>query len=216
MYKKLYIEIMLVFAVVASATAAIAYQGGMLSNTATENIAVGAGPTTVPSNINGPTTAFTAVAIADNNAMVKEWKLKNPDAKVESISTQECQAGSASVWSFIFAGNSEKATVEVTNGRVALSIVNGTHASHTLDIAALIDSEKASSIATEVLSKDGYTPTGPATADLSYMKGYAGVWDLSYPIGNSYYILRLDASTGSVIGKAVIGAGGMAGAYSDT
>jgi len=205
MIKKAYIGLIVVIAVVVIASAAFAYNEGMLGESEQQK---SPGNSTPSANVlapAGPVSAFKALSMAEYSGVVKEWKSKNSNTSIEGISTQVCDSGLASAWAIVYAGDSEKAFVEVNDGIVNLTIENGARPSYVLDTDGMIDSDKAFSIALDTLRIEGYSPTGLTSVELGYVDQYKAIWDLSYPIGTDYYIIRMDAMTGTIVGKAHVG-----------
>jgi hypothetical protein len=203
MIKKAYIGLIVVIAVVVITSAAFAYNEGMLGEPGQLK---SPGNSTPSANAYvGPVSAFKALSMAEDSSVVREWTSKNSKTSVEGISTQVCDSGLASSWTIVYVGDSEQAFVEVNDGMVNLTIENGAHSSYVLDTGNMIDSDKACSIALDALKLEGYSPTGLTSIELGYVEQYKGIWDISYPIGTDYYIVRMDAMTGTIVEKAHIG-----------
>ncbi|HTY89541.1 MAG TPA: hypothetical protein VMC84_00020 [Methanocella sp.] len=210
MIKKEYLVISLVLVILVAASAAIIYTNGTQESAQRPTGSIVPTPSPMILTSDEQVSAFTALEIANNSESVSTWMSTNRGSvAVESISTEASVGGKSGVWTIIYAGSPNKAGVQVTGTGVNLTTLPGSFPAHTLDIAGLIDSDRAISLSNDILNKEGYTPTGPASAELSYMGPYAGVWDLSFPVGNDYYVIRLDAKTGSLIGKSIVGAGGV-------
>ena len=205
MVKKAYIGLMFVIVLLVFGTAAFMYNGSTQTNPGTQPGPENNSTMPVALTTGEPVSAMGALKIADDSPIVRAWKLNQTNPGIESISSEACDSGVAGMWTIVYAGNTDKVSVQVNGGKVDLTPLASAHTPDTLNVSGVIDSDRAFSIAAELIRQGGYSPTGPASVELYSAPDHRGIWDLMYPVEGSYFIVRLDANNGSVVTKTLIG-----------
>lgn len=202
MAKKGYIIIGAVLVLALLLVGAVAYEMGLFS-----------GPTTTSPSpsipaisglINGTSsiTALQALAVSENNASIQAWKSGKSNVVFSGVSSQFCNDGTANTWTITYDSDVEKISVNVNgDGAIITGKVTRTQdmaPSIKISTAGLIDSSNASEAAKELIYNNGFDVNGPGTMDL--ISGGTGVyiWDISYPVSDGYFIVRVDAASGKV------------------
>jgi hypothetical protein len=172
-------------------TGVVSVQASPHANTSTVNT----------SNVSG-ITALQAVSIASSSIDINNWKTGQTNVTLSRLYSSLCSDGLSPAWTAIYDSDHEEIMTKVnSNGTTILSTVQRTpdmaHAQNIL-ISGLIDSDKASDIASTAVSGTNMQITGPLTIELVPSGTGAYMWDISYPVDNGIYIVRVDASSGKV------------------
>lgn len=207
MVKMAYIIIGIALVAALSMTGAVIYRYSGIAEPA--NVSTPTPEPNVTLNGSGGTvTALQAFTIADNDAGVKAWEAGKSNVSLARVSADSCDAGLSDNWTLAYASDSGEVSVHVVNASVAgispVETPERLYPMQTVQIDTLIDSDRACSISSEAMANAGMSASGPASARLAFGAGGVPVWDLSYPVGQGYYIVRMDASSGTIIGSAVV------------
>ena len=148
--------------------------------------------------------ALQALSIANNDSNVTSWRSSQADVYVSDISTESSSNGLSDTWVITYILDSSQALVGVRNGLVDyvnLSMLKpGAAPTPELETAGVINSDRASGIAASTLSSMGVTAGGPASFELYPGEKDTSLWDIIYPDNGGYYLVRLNATSGQVIG----------------
>lgn len=149
-------------------------------------------------------TALQALSVANNDSNVTGWKSSQADVYASDISTEASSNGLSDTWVITYVLGSSQALVGVRNGLVDyvnLSMLKpGSTSSPELETAGVINSDRASGIAASTLSSLGVVAKGPASFELYPGEKNTSLWDIIYPVNGGYYLVRLNATSGQVIG----------------
>jgi hypothetical protein len=187
--------------------AVVYYQGDVPGLTATASPPPSSDSGLVGSN--GTVTALRALSIAESNTNVKTWKAGNKNVSIGQISSDFCTDGLSSTWTITYASDTEEATAHVENMTMAgITVTKSTerlYPVHIVPVDGLIDSAGAFDIASGPRKNVGVRTIGPASAALVFKASGAPIWDINYPLdGGGSYIVRIDASSGSITESATL------------
>ncbi|HTX43669.1 MAG TPA: hypothetical protein VMC61_02985, partial [Methanocella sp.] len=152
-----------------------------------------------------------ALSIAENDAGVAKWKAGVSNVLITGIAADSCEQGLSRIWRVTYsASGGKEATVEVLDGSVknintTVTQIPGPGAG--LTVQGLLDSDAASRIAVEEMGKADNAPSGPGSFEVWPGTQGAPVWQITYPIEGGYYIFRIDARLGNMIGGALFHTG---------
>jgi hypothetical protein len=181
---------------------AVAYNSGLFSGSTTTSPSPSIPAITGLMNSTSSITAFQALAVAENNASIKAWKSGKSNVVFSGISSQFCVDGSANTWTIAYDSDVEQIAVNVNgDGAVIGSTVKRTQdmaPSVQISTAGLIDSSNASEAAKELIYNNGFDVNGPSTMKLISGGTGAYIWDISNPVSDGYFIVRVDAASGKV------------------
>lgn len=147
-------------------------------------------------------TAFQAVSVAGSSANIASWKSGKADVTLSRLYSSLCTDGLSTAWTAIYDSGNEEIIAKINgNGTTIMSTIPRTpdmaHAQN-IQIDGLIDSDKASDIASTAVAGTGMKITGPLTIELVPSGTGAYMWDISYPVDNGFYIVYLDAKSGKI------------------
>lgn len=185
----------------------VAYDQGLLKGVMGEkSINVTPTPLTVMDDetiISQPVSALTALSTVEGSSKFKNWKAGKADAFVTGISSESCNGGLSNIWTITYVSGSEQAVVLYDSGRI-LNIIKSPIQGEVSQMPKLIsgsvmDSNKASDIASANLTARGKVATGLASFELAPGAQNTSNWDVIYRITDGFYMIRLDSASGNVL-----------------
>lgn len=163
------------------------------------------------SESNGTVTALQALSVADKDVNVKNWKDDNKNVSIGQISSDFCTCGLSDTWTITYASDTGEASAHVENGTMrgmtATKTPERLYPVHNTPVNRLIDSTAAFDVAarTGIDASDASVNTmAPASTTLAFKASGSPIWDINYQMDGGNYIIRIDASSGSVIESAAL------------
>lgn len=202
MVKQLHIvlgAILVVAVAIVAAVALFAFNPGGGSGT----------PTPVPgqSAVAKPVTAFQALWASENNSSVTGLKAGSTNAYAVDIASETCTDGLSTSWTVTYRIGGQQALVRVDNGAVAdIRTITGGTSSPRIATAGQMDSDAADALAEYALALANQHASGRASVEFMAGGNGAQVWDFIYPVRNGSYLVRLNATDGSVVASTPLGA----------
>jgi hypothetical protein len=204
MVKKVYLIAGVALVAVLLVIGAFAYEKGIGSGTNQ----VSPSPTVAAVNLTAgeEVTAFHALAFAESDQQVTDWETGKDNVSITMISSDFCDRGFSDRWTISYVSDTMDVVVKLDNGTIYVTQPETSQGipqqAQRITTTGLIDSTNASSIAIGTMNKAGLYPKGLASAKLTAKASGTYVWDLSFSLENGgYYIIRIDASSGNVIGS---------------
>jgi uncharacterized protein YpmB len=152
-----------------------------------------------------PISAFQAVEISGKNNTVAGW---SNNAYVTDITSEICAQGLSEMWIITYNVGNQQAYVRVSNGVVSdINTTSGAIQSPKVTTTGLIDSDKASSIAANVILSADQVTTGPISMEIMAGEQNTPIWDVIYKVQDGYYLVRLNATDGNVTGSTELSNG---------
>ena len=207
MVKKAYIIAGIALVVVLLAVGAFVYEQGMVPGGSQASPSPTASTAFVPGQ---QVTAFEAMALAESNGQFKDWKDGKTNVSVTLISSNFCGNGKSDRWTVDYASDSSNAVVNLDNGSISVAQADAGQGipplAQRITTTGIQDSDKACSIAQDTLNDAGVYSKGLASVKLTAKSPGTYVWDVSYTLTNGgYYVVRIDASNGTVVGSDQVG-----------
>jgi hypothetical protein len=204
MVKMTYVIIAALVVVVLLIVGLAAFSGGLSSANGGSKAVTSPEPSPAASNGTVMLSALQALSVANKDANVTGWRSSQAVVYASDISSESSSDGLSNTWMITYILDSNQALVGVRNGAVDyvnLSMLKPASAtSPELMTAGVIDSDRASSIASGALTSMGVASTGPASFELYPGEKNTSLWDIIYPVNGGYYLVRLNATSGQVIG----------------
>lgn len=184
----------------------VAYDQGMLNGIAGgKQVNATPSPATAVEEtiVSQPVSALTALSTIEGSLKLKDWKAGKTNIFVTDIASEECSGGLSTNWAITYVSDGEQAIVIYDSGRV-LNIIKRPLTGDVSMMPGLIsgsvmDSNKASDIASANLTARGKVATGLASFELAPGAQNTSNWDVIYRITDGFYMIRLDSASGNVL-----------------